>query len=475
MNQELGKIFIPYEALKDILTYNLVYQIISNGSSQFRNIENQGHIGLVDTLVIKEGEKDYYDYLFPKDYFCFFDAPLAQLLKILKEDQAGEQNILRQQGSNKEDKLFRDMLRYYSDSAFPRNKFGVTFVENKREISIKIPNFCKKARIEAFDRYVACRNKARNLNTFTYQTSKLENAIPLNYIEESWFYEMCSGVSFVSEIVAALIQLEDIHRGDISQANSWEKYRIPILIQLLNEYHLLSEFPALYWRSAVIRRIFFEIDEKCWEQESQHKRLDMVYYEKKLNRLPEGSPIDTSEAKNWYLYAKYWFIGLLAEETTQIGITTAEYQKLWLLKILQPSIASNNVWGDISEKMIPKELNLEKYFSYPDPYPLFNKENIRDTPEGWEKRQKEITNSLKHIAITGNPLDWPTPQIPYQHYCNTRRLSKESIVAGKEHVRDQQLYDLPLTRQDTSHNRVIELFQKVHHALYAEGYLDFQA
>lgn len=471
MNQELGKIFIPYEVLKAKLTENLVCEIDLDEYRRQRNIENQGHTGLVDELVIEKNGEKRYDYLLPEDYFRFFDAPLAQLLKMLKEDQSGEQNILLWQDSNE---LFQDIFQYYSERTSLENKFGVTFPVNKQEPSVKIPHFCQKARVEAFNRYVARRHGAKNLNTFTYQTCKLENVISLNYIEESWFYEMCSGVSFVSEIVAALIQIKENHCRDIVRAKSWEKYREPILIQLLNEYHFLSEFPALYWRSAVIRRIFFGIDEKCWEQESQHKRLDMTYYEEELNRLPEGSPIDTPEAKNWYLYAKYWFIELLADETAQIGITTDEYLKLLALKALQPSAASNNVWGNISENMIPKELNLEKYFSYPDPYPLFNKENIRDTPEGWEKRQKEIANSLKHIAITGNPLDWPTPQIPYQHYCNTRRLSKENMATGKEYVREQQLYAPLPTRLDSADTKVIKLFENVHCALYAKGYLDFQ-
>lgn len=471
MSQKSGKIFIPYEVLKSKLTYNLVCEVTSSEMSQFRNIENQGHTDLVDELVIEENRKKHYDYLFPKDYFWFFDAPLAQLLKILKEESSGEQNIWFLQDSSE---LFQDILQYYSDRAVLENKFGVTFAKNKRESSVKIPNFCQKARIEAFNRYVAHRHGAKNLNTFAYQTCKPENVISLNYIEESWFYEMCSGVSFVSEIVAALIQIKENHRRDIVRAKSWEKYREPILIQLLNEYNFISEFPALYWRSAAIRRIFFEIDKKCWDQEIQHKRLNMTYYEEELNRLPEGSPLSISEAKNWYLYAKCWFIELLADETTRIGITTDEYLKLLALEALQPSAASNNVWGNISENMIPKELNLEKYFSCSVPHFLFDEDNIKNTPEEWENQRQEIANNLKNVAIIGNPLDWPTPRIPYQHYCNVGRLSKENMATGKEYVREQQLYEPLPTRLDSSDTKVIKLFENVHCALYAKGYLDFQ-
>ena len=94
MNQELGKIFIPYEVLKAKLTENLVCEIDLDEYRLQRNIENQGHTGLVDELVIEKNGEKRYDYLLPEDYFRFFDAPLAQLLKMLKEDQSGEQNIL---------------------------------------------------------------------------------------------------------------------------------------------------------------------------------------------------------------------------------------------------------------------------------------------------------------------------------------------------------------------------------------------
>lgn len=476
MDQNSGKIFIPYEVFKDILTCNLVYRITSKETNLVRSTGKQEYIGFVDKLVVKATGKDYHEYLFPKDYFCFFDAPLAQILKILKEEQSGEQDIFHQQDSREEDKLFQDIYRYYSNIELLKDKFGITFSGNKGRCSIKVPYFCKKARIEAFDRYVACRQRAKNLNTFSYQTYKLEHEIPLNHIEESWFYEMCSGVSFVSEIVAALIQLEDIHRREVSQLNSWETNRTNIFIQLLHEYRSLVEFPAVYWRSAAIRRVFFKIDKKCWEQVSKHNQLNMRFYEDRLDRLPKDSPLGTlPETKNWYLFAKRNFLYLLADEFCDIGIPTSEFVESMVWKVLSPPSASDDVWGNVSENMIPQNLNLEMYFSCSMAEPLFSEDNVWDTPKGWEERRQKIAECLNGITISENPLDWPTPRIPYQHYCNISRLSKENMVTGKESVKNQQLYDPPLSRQDDSHSRVVELFEKVHHALYTEGYFDFQA
>lgn len=123
---------------------------------------------------------------------------------------------------------------------------------------------------------------------------------------------------------------------------------------------------------------------------------------------------------------------------------------------------------------MPRGLDLKKYFDYSSLSSLFNEDNIWATQKEWEEQYQEIIKSLNHVTITGNPIDWPAPQIPYQLYCNTSRLSKEGSITGKDYHMAQQLYEVPLSSQENLRNKTMKLFQEVHHALYADGYLNFQ-
>ena len=473
-DQKAGKILIPRKVLKVKLTRNLVDQITLNPLSQVRMIENHDQTGSLDKLIINTCGREYYDYLLPKDYLYFFDAPLSQFFQILKKQECGGDKISPQQVSRGEGGLPPSIRHYYYEGASLKNKFGLRFVGNKKETFIEIPRFCKNARIEAYERFVACRCGARNLNSFAYQTHDLAHKSLIDGMEDSWFYEMCSGVSFVSEIIACLIQLEDSHFGENVHASVWEKKRSQIFVQLLSEYRSIAEFPAVYWRSAVIRRIFFEIDQKCRELTLSHKPLDMGYYFEKLNGLSKESPLSATDTIAWYLYAKYWFIYLFSEEAAQIEIASEDYLKALAFSSLQQSQAPNVLRQDVSENMMPRGFDSKKYFGYSSRSSLFDEDNIWATPEEWEEQYQEIVKSLDYVTITGNPIDWPTPKIPYQRYCNTNRLSKAGSITGRDYHMAQQLYEIPLSSQENLRNKTMKLFQEVHGALYADGYLDFQ-
>ena len=193
-----------------------------------------------------------------------------------------------------------------------------------REVrSITVSFFCENGRLEAFQRFITHGGRATRVHQLSYFTrllptrDKLEPAIPFSD-EDAWYFEMCTGLSLVTEITALLLELKvdicDINSND-KAISDWTGCRLGIIGKLLhNHRESIIKCPAIYWRAACLRNAIRQTDYQCRMVELKfEQQIHLAYTEE----LPEDCLKTVGE---WFTFAKEQFEQYFFTDLEMIGI-----------------------------------------------------------------------------------------------------------------------------------------------------------
>ena len=235
-------------------------------------------------------------YLSTYSTFVYYDLPLLTFLEIKKHHFPKKDTLSSlitshhlTPGALSPDEFQQLLLKRVQKKELSNvPPFDVQFNPSTKNFSAHflVPDFCFTARISAYCRFIANRNKkqmskkdSNQIHTIQYQLRGLfyhpnfeENTgiqsdstlipqFPFS-IEDAWFYEMCTGLSLTAEITALILELD--MQKDKQTTSIWDMNRRDIFIDILKNYSdTLPPIPSVTWRYTFCRNAFREIDLIC--------------------------------------------------------------------------------------------------------------------------------------------------------------------------------------------------------------------
>ena len=231
--------------------------------------------------------------LSPLDIFILFDAPLISSIsnfckdhekcsnyeKCCYPDHCSELEICK--------KNFPYTLRtdsdiaYYFDDKIKRNvdsQWGIETKRDKRHDPLKINILSSgfwSARLSLYDRFtLRTRHPDKGINSIKFQTRLIQKPQydgdkkliePIDLLsftpQDSWYYELCTGVSFCSRI-AAFIKSLDSNASKLTEF--WINNREDIFVQILSlNKDIIINCPAHKWRISVVENIIYSFNQHC--------------------------------------------------------------------------------------------------------------------------------------------------------------------------------------------------------------------
>ena len=262
---------------------------------------------------------------------------------------------------------------------------------------------------------------------------KLLDPFPM---EDQWYYEMSTGLSLTAEIVAFLLELDNQYKGRRSK-----KTRIDCIIRLLSEFReQIVSCPAVFWRSAILRHIFFALDRsgvliKEFDQAKESFHRLLLKYGNEIG----GVAINNSSQLNT---SCFFF------DPPQIF---SQSMQNYIDFLLQSVIDNESFPAKMEEQFVkhsPHRPIPPFYFSQ-----MFSQVGIVSTSEHLSKQCAENFHFLYSLGTYGN--------FPFGFCVSNRPHIKEFRTLAKSGER------LP--------PKTDNLFSSVHKALYPGGYelLDF--
>ena len=301
-----GKLHEQYLFLKEFLTWNVftdqnpITLLDDHGQPLIQDVYALRHHDreLVRDILYGETTKQicfgpkpvFYYRLRPDDCFALYDAPFLMYLYAKHASQPGRRTLRMKDFPLCYCQIFSDTKNKQA-----RTKcFGVTIQETgKRDDGnvISVPVLCEIGRLEAFQRFILCRGRALRVHTFQYLTRLLPyhetlESVPDFEEEDAWYFEMCSGLSLVSEITALLVELEidppidpsDIKK-DADAMAKWSACRLGIIGELLREHReCIINCPAIYWRASSLRNVIRQTDHQFMVKELEWERQIKLAY-----------------------------------------------------------------------------------------------------------------------------------------------------------------------------------------------------
>lgn len=243
-----------------------------------------------------------FDYkMTPKNYFLLYAAPLLLYLHDRQKIQPGTALIRESECPECYQLIFDKTPRTQREAAW----FGVT-IRRQDDLNdgnvITVPTFCEKGRLEAFQRFITHGSKAAHVHMFQYYVrclpghQKLE-AVPDFQEEDTWYFEMCTGLSLTVEITALLAELgvkPSAKKSKQTGSVKWSDCRLKIICELLQKHReSIIRCPAIYWRAASIRNVIRQVNSQC--------RMKALLLERQIYlAYPEKQPVICPETeKDW--------------------------------------------------------------------------------------------------------------------------------------------------------------------------------
>lgn len=242
-------------------------------------------------------ERDMVSYypVYPDDYFLLYDAPLLMYLYFQEKLRPG---LLEFREENFPP-FFSSVFDKTPKSELETSYFGVSFQKNvplKNSPVLSVTAFCMNGRLEAYRRFITYSRRAKNVHMFQYFTRWLPDPNthrdPPGFREEdAWYYEMCTGLSLVTEITALLMDLDimpvitDQQDAETGKEIDWQFCRGEIITGLLRKYReCIIACPAIYWRAAALRNAIRLTDKQCEMEQSRMELLRNPAYTRGMTR-----------------------------------------------------------------------------------------------------------------------------------------------------------------------------------------------
>lgn len=279
-----------------------------------------------NAALYREQDLVFYYPVYPEDYFLLYDAPLLMYLYFQEKRRPG----LREFQEAECPPFFYSVFEKTPKSKLKESYFGVRFQKNvplKNGPVLSVPAFCMNGRLEAYRRFITHSNRAKNVHMFQYYIRWLPDQNtdrdPPGFREEdAWYFEMCTGLSLVTEITALLTDLDitpviskkkDTETGKIID---WQNCRDEIITELLWKYReSITSCPAIYWRAAALRNAIRLTDEQC--------RLGLQQQELQFNPAYNvGLPVHLQRTKSgWKEFASKTFQRFFFNDLLRIKIS----------------------------------------------------------------------------------------------------------------------------------------------------------
>ncbi len=288
----------------------------------------------VENMVIefcqKLPQQVFYYKMTPKNYFLLYDAPLLLYLHDRQKIQPETALIRELECPECYQSIFDKTPVAQREAAW----FGVT-IRRQDDLNdgnvITVPAFCKKGRLEAFQRFITYGSKATHVHMFQYYVRCLPDhrqleSVPDFQEEDAWYFEMCTGLSLTVEITALLAELGVKPSGEQAEGKgivTWSDCRLKIICELLQKHReCIIRCPAIYWRAASIRNVIRQVDNQCRMKELQLERRVYLAY---LKELPVICPETEDE---WRQFASEQFTYYFFTDLEMIGIYCPNFA-LW--------------------------------------------------------------------------------------------------------------------------------------------------
>lgn len=246
------------------------------------NIDNE-FMQRWNTALYQERDLVSYYPVYPDDYFLLYDAPLLMYLYFQEKRRPGNLEFPEADCPP----FFCSIFEKTPKSGLENSYFDVRFQNSiplKNGPVLSVPAFCMNGRLEAYRRFITYSKRARNVHMFQYFTRWLPDQNtdrdPPGFREEdAWYYEMCTGLSLVTEITALLMDLDIMpviaeKQDTDTEEIDWQDCRGEIITELLREYReCIIDCPAIYWRAAALRNAIRLTDKQC---EMEQSRLELL-------------------------------------------------------------------------------------------------------------------------------------------------------------------------------------------------------
>lgn len=404
----------------------------------------------------------------PNDYFVLYDIPQLMYLYARHKQHPGVHTIRATDCPD----CFQAVLEKTSHKKREFARFGVAIhiPPNIKEMSsITIPYFCENGRLEAFQRFITHGGRATRVHQFSYFTrllptrEKLESVSPFND-EDAWYFEICTGLSLVTEITALLLELgvdiSDISSNDNARS-SWSGCRLGIIGKLLhNHRESIIKCPAIYWRVACLRNAIRQTDYQC--------RMKELKYEQQINlayaaEMPEDHPQTVGD---WLAFAKEQFEQYFYTDLDMIGIRRdaflyQQFSKNANIKFQESSLPELPDPDNSEFMTAARELGIQ----------LLNGGLLPD----------RVTDAVMKTAIFDSEKSCCPDTNFYFRGClhrndaNVKKLITPAIIK-LQNVHNDNSYEVPLEKLRNT-NRDEMIFEFIHNSLYGSNsaeYLGFR-
>lgn len=246
-----------------------------------------------DNALYQERDLVSYYPVYPDDYFLLYDAPLLMYLYFQEKRRPGNLEFREADCPP----FFCSIFEKMPKSGLGNSYFDVSFQKSiplKNGPVLSVPAFCMNGRLEAYRRFITYSKRAKNVHMFQYFTRWLpdqntERDPPGFREEDAWYFEMCTGLSLVTEITALLMDLDimpvitDQQDTETGKEIDWQDCRGEIITELLRKYReCIIECPAIYWRAAVLRNAIRLTDNQCRIDQIQREQQTNPVYRKNL-------------------------------------------------------------------------------------------------------------------------------------------------------------------------------------------------
>ena len=238
------------------------------------------------------------------DYLLAYDYPQIQYLLQLKKAYNGAQKTMSIENIPEFCTSINEAGPETTKKWEECHAFGVNC---SPELELSSPLFCETGRVEAYCRYIIEHSKEELVHTLRYQARASANGNLVKHTgesfcdEDAWYYEMCSGVSLVSELAALVHRLDLLNKqrvflpSDEDEAERWAHcFKTSIYDALEYNAELISSCPAVYWRIAYLKRLIYEVNTICQNLDESRRITQRVPYGYGA-AIPTGLITDTRE------------------------------------------------------------------------------------------------------------------------------------------------------------------------------------
>lgn len=244
---------------------------------------------------------------------------------------------------------------------------------------VSVPSCCSVGRLEIYNRFFSNKHK-KNTHMFRFFTRGLhkdDSAWPTVFsAEDAWYYEMCTGLSLVTELTAFFLSRNiDIafweSQTKPNDLTSWQMCRCEVLFSLLKTRRLtICACPAIRWRIEMLLDILDEIDTAFSMEEKRDGRLmtraqweDSAFqkfyclFEKKIEEIPSKA-VNTGQL--WHICNPLKPFALTGEQVAflnQDEAKTIKHSKAeWLNKVYLAYMAAAHDMADSMKASIRQDI-----------------------------------------------------------------------------------------------------------------------